>query len=1276
MNCFCDRGFDFAAPFKALFPALSFTWIAGLLSPSLVHAQLIVPAPDGTGTYTVVENNQITINGGRVSGNGANLFHSFAEFGLSRGQVATFLANPTIQNILARVTGGNVSIIDGRIQVAGGNSNLFLLNPAGILFGPNASLNVPASFTATTANRLGFGNASSDSLNDGSLWFNANAANDYSSLNGQPTVYAFTSVAPGAIANFGNLAVPTGQALLLLAGNVLNVGQLSAPSGQITVASVPGQNLVRISQPGSLLSLELGPITTADIGLVTPSPRSLPQLLTGGTLDNATQVTVNSDGSLRLAGASLSLPTASGTTLISGQVSVSDLTPDLAPGSINLLGTNVALVQAAIAASGTNGGTIRIGGDYQGQGTVPNAMSTFVDSSTQISANGLAPGFSNGGKVIIWADDTTRFSGSIFARGGDRGGNGGLVEVSGKRNLVYQGQTDTSAPAGRSGTLLLDPTNIEIVPGASAPNDIDLETNGQIFASDPGETFRLSQTTLDLITGDVILQATNDIRVLLPPNQVLTFSAATSVTFTTDADQNGFGSFVAPPSVVLKTSDLAKTSITISGASILVGDIDTSTRLDDGGDVTLSASVGNVTVGSINTRTIAASGQGGRGGDVILRSDRGSILAGQIITTGTVQAGDVELSAPGFREDVRFGSINTTSALGLGGNVTLQAGRFVEGSGFIAGTASPTINTTGAIAPGNVLITYGGGGLRVPFVVGNRTQNGTAGAILAGVEALTPPPLLVFPEGYRSPSGTIQIRTLTLPGVRPRNQDELADEIEPNDEEEEQFDDFANANLPDLNALEGEFEESAEEEFTEEFEAYLGVEAELGNRPTINESLRQVEATTGVRPALVYLNFVPATVATQRLESASLPIATRRLQTATMTALTAASSPQSTMNSQEIWRFGGTEIASDRLIAQTPPVHSRGRASEQATDQLELLVITAEGRPIRKLVAGVTRDRVLATVQSFLNEITDPRKTRTQTYLAPAQQLYQWLIAPIETELQARRVTNLAFIADSGLRFIPLAALHDGQRFLIERYSLGLMPSLSLTNTRFVSVKDAQVLAMGASEFTDQPPLPAVPTELSIITNRLRAGRAFLNQDFTLSNLQAQRQQGAFRIVHLATHGEFQPGALSNSYIQLWDMQLRMDQLRQLGWSNPPVELLVLSACRTAFGNDDAELGFAGFAVQAGVKSALASLWYVSDEGTLGLMTEFYRRLQTAPIKAEALRQAQIAMAQGQVKFEVGRLRDASGQDIPLPPALVQLSNPNLSHPYYWAAFTMIGSPW
>jgi CHAT domain-containing protein len=119
----------------------------------------------------------------------------------------------------------------------------------------------------------------------------------------------------------------------------------------------------------------------------------------------------------------------------------------------------------------------------------------------------------------------------------------------------------------------------------------------------------------------------------------------------------------------------------------------------------------------------------------------------------------------------------------------------------------------------------------------------------------------------------------------------------------------------------------------------------------------------------------------------------------------------------------------------------------------------------------------------------------------------------------------------------------------------------------------------------------------------------------------------------------------------------------------------VLSACRTAVGDEQAELGFAGLAVLAGVKSAIGSLWYVSDEGTLGLMATFYEELKKTPIKAEALRKAQLAMLRGETRLSGGQLITTVG-NFPLPPELVQLGNKNLSHPYYWSAFTMIGNPW
>jgi CHAT domain-containing protein len=346
-------------------------------------------------------------------------------------------------------------------------------------------------------------------------------------------------------------------------------------------------------------------------------------------------------------------------------------------------------------------------------------------------------------------------------------------------------------------------------------------------------------------------------------------------------------------------------------------------------------------------------------------------------------------------------------------------------------------------------------------------------------------------------------------------------------------------------------------------------------------------------------------------------------------------------------------------------------------EQLDLIVVPPTGLPIHKSIRAAGRETLMKVVASFRSELLNLRNINTESYLPASQQLYQWIMAPLEADLKAQGIDTLVFSMDAGLRTLPLAALHDGSQFLVEKYSIGLIPSINLTDTNYESVKNAEVLAMGASQFTNNKPLLAVPAELNAIASEWK-GESFLNQTFTLNNLRSQRSTQAYRIIHLATHGEFKSGVPSNSYIQLSDTRLTLDRVRELGWNQPPkVELLVLSACKTAVGDNGVELGFAGLAVQAGVKSVLASLWYVSDEGTLGLMAEFYHHLKVAPIKAEALRQAQIAMIKGQVRMENGRLILSNlNKELELPPELAKLGNENLSHPYYWSAFTMIGSPW
>ncbi|MGV0024905.1 CHAT domain-containing protein [Phormidesmis priestleyi] len=323
-------------------------------------------------------------------------------------------------------------------------------------------------------------------------------------------------------------------------------------------------------------------------------------------------------------------------------------------------------------------------------------------------------------------------------------------------------------------------------------------------------------------------------------------------------------------------------------------------------------------------------------------------------------------------------------------------------------------------------------------------------------------------------------------------------------------------------------------------------------------------------------------------------------------------------------------------------------------NHLELILVPPGARPIHRRVL-VKRDALLEVVKSFRDGVMDPASSRS-AYLPPARQLYQLMISPLERELKTYRIDTLVFCLGGGLRTIPLAALHDGDRFLIEKYNLAIIPAFNLLNYRPVSLKGAKVLAMGASKFEEQSPLPFVPLELTTIAKNLWSGDVLLNQNFTIANLQAYRKKQLYRIVHLATHADFAPGSIQDSYIQFWDRRLSPDRFRELSLSHPEVQLLVLSACQTAVGNPQAELGFAGLAVMSGSRAAIASLWHVSDVGTLALMTEFYRQLRTSN-KTEALRQAQIAMLSKRIRLRSSVKSDAS-------------------HPYYWAAFTVIGNAW
>ncbi|MBT9311653.1 CHAT domain-containing protein [Leptothoe kymatousa] len=271
-----------------------------------------------------------------------------------------------------------------------------------------------------------------------------------------------------------------------------------------------------------------------------------------------------------------------------------------------------------------------------------------------------------------------------------------------------------------------------------------------------------------------------------------------------------------------------------------------------------------------------------------------------------------------------------------------------------------------------------------------------------------------------------------------------------------------------------------------------------------------------------------------------------------------------------------------------------------------------------------------------------------------SKQLYDWLIRPEEPELAQNGIKTLVFVLDGKLRNIPMAALHDGEKYLIENYGVALTPGLDLMGPHFDKSKPLEALILGVSESRQGfSPLPGVKEEVSKISSKLDQSRIYLDQDFTKKAFEDQVQTNRYPILHLATHGQFSSN-LANTFLLAWDQTISLrdfDTLlknRRLQTQNP-IELMVLSACQTAEGDDRATLGLAGMAIKSGARSTLATLWSVNDESTVELINAFYNALGTSSepaTKAEALRQAQVAL----------------------------IKNKNYAHPFYWASFVLIGN--
>ena len=313
------------------------------------------------------------------------------------------------------------------------------------------------------------------------------------------------------------------------------------------------------------------------------------------------------------------------------------------------------------------------------------------------------------------------------------------------------------------------------------------------------------------------------------------------------------------------------------------------------------------------------------------------------------------------------------------------------------------------------------------------------------------------------------------------------------------------------------------------------------------------------------------------------------------------------------------------------------------------------GQPLKHYVTFVKQTEVEKTAIDLRANLL--RRNRPEEVIQKATQVYEWLIKPVEPDLEnTREVKTLVFVLDGVLRNIPMSVLYDSRKkeYLMQKpYAVALVPGLQLFDLRSLQREKLEILTAGVSEQREVErrkfnELPNVVNELQQVGSILPS-ELLLNPKFTEANLQQEINSGAFSVVHIATHGKFSSDP-EETFILAYDRLLKSSDLNNMlrinnQSSSKIVELLVLSACETAQGDNRATLGLAGIAVRAGARSVLSTLWQVSDRSTADLMGQFYKELANPGVtKAEALHQAQLALFQ------------------------------QYKAPYYWAPYVLVGN--
>ncbi|MEA1967481.1 MAG: CHAT domain-containing protein, partial [Thermodesulfobacteriota bacterium] len=288
----------------------------------------------------------------------------------------------------------------------------------------------------------------------------------------------------------------------------------------------------------------------------------------------------------------------------------------------------------------------------------------------------------------------------------------------------------------------------------------------------------------------------------------------------------------------------------------------------------------------------------------------------------------------------------------------------------------------------------------------------------------------------------------------------------------------------------------------------------------------------------------------------------------------------------------------------------------------------------------------------FYDRLQQPNNNRFRFY---SSRLYTWFINPIVEDLKKNEIQTLVVSPDGILGLIPFGALFDGKHYLIEKYAVAVVPGITLTLQQ-QKFKKMNALACGISCASGNfPALPHVSEELHAVKSII-GGTILENDIFTTDTFMETLSQTPFNILHIATHGNFGPTP-DQTFLLTHSGKFTMEQLRQLvfhlKFRNQPVELITLSACQTAAGDERSALGLGGTALNTGVETALATLWTVDDQTAFMMVKSFYETLLSFKTTAKPGQTKSKALQTAQVRL---------------------MGNPSFKHPFYWAPFVLIGN--